>query len=128
MSVPPQPPTTAELEAFFNAFVEAYDQGRLEAFLALFDEDAETNLYHGRAAIRGEYRELFRRSEWRRMQLTRINWRRDGERAYARGEIAVRIGWRDGREVEQRVAVDIEVARRDGRVVITRLAHQPSAP
>jgi hypothetical protein len=123
-----QPLTTAEIDALSAAFVDAYDRGRLDTFAALFDDDAETNLYRGRAAIRNEYGELFRLSEWRQMQLKQINWRRVGERAYAKGEIAVRIGWRDGREVEQRVAIDMEVARRDGRVVITRLAHQPSAP
>jgi len=123
-----QPLTMAEIDALFAAFVDSYDRGRLDTFAVLFDEDAETNLYHGRAAIRGEYGELFRLSEWRQMQLQQISWRRDGERAYAKGEIAVRIAWRDGREVKQRVAVDIEVARRGGRVVITRLAHQSSAP
>jgi len=122
----PQPLTMAEIDALSAAFVDAYDRGRLDTFAALFDNDAETNLYRGRAAIRNEYSELFRLSEWRRMQLKQIQWRRVGERAYAKGEIAVRIGWRDGREVEQHVAIDMEVARRDGRVVITRLAHQPS--
>ena len=120
-------PTTAEIEALFASFVDAYDHGRVDAFAALFDTDAITNLYRGQTAIRGEYDELFRQSEWRRMRLTRMNWRRDGERALAKGELAVRIGWRDGREVEQRVTVDIELARRGGRVVITRLSHLPSA-
>jgi len=74
------------------------------------------------------YDELFRTSEWRRMRLMRINWRHSGERTYANGEIAVRIGWRDGREVEQRVNVDMELVRRDGRAVIARLSEQPKAP
>jgi hypothetical protein len=124
----PQVPTTAEIEALFAAFVESYDRGRLDAFTALFDADAESNLHRGRAAIRSEYDELFRLSSWRRMQLTRINWKRAGERAYAKGEIAVKIGWRDGREVDQRIAVDMEMAHRDGRLVITRLSHQPRTP
>jgi uncharacterized protein (TIGR02246 family) len=122
------PPASTEIEALFAEFVEAYERGRLDAFAALFDDDADTNLRHGRAAIRGEYDELFRLSSWRRMQLTRINWRRAGDRAYAQGEIAVRIGWRDGREVEQRVAVEMELVRRDGRAVIARLSHQPKNP
>jgi len=122
------PPAAAEIEALFAAFVESYERGRLDAFTALFDDDADTNLRHGRAAIRGEYDELFRLSSWRRMQLTQVNWRRIGERAYAKGEIAVRIGWRDGREVEQRLAVDMELVRRDGRVVIARLSHQARSP
>ncbi len=128
MSAAPLPPTTAELDAFFNAFVEAYDQGRLDAFVALFDESAESNLYRGRAAIRGEYDELFRLSDSRRMQLTRINWRRDGDRTIAKGEVAVKIRWLGGSQVEQRVLVDMEVARRDGRLLITRLMHRPGSP
>lgn len=119
------PPATAEIEAFFAAFVESYERGRADAIAALFDEDADANLRRGRDAIRGEYDELFRQSSWRRMQLTRIHWRRAGDRAHAKGEISVRIGWRDGREIEQRLAVDMELVRRDGRAVIARLDQQP---
>lgn len=124
----PLAPANAEIETFFAAFVDAYDRGRVDAYAALFDDDARSNERQGRAAIRRDYEELLRQSSWRRMQITRINWRRSGETARAKGEIAVRIGWRDGREVEQRHAVDMELARRDGRVVITRLSQQPSAP
>ena len=124
----PAPPASAEVEAFLASFVDSYERGRLDAFASLFDEDADTTLRRGRAAIRGEYDELFRLSRWRRMQLTRISWRQMGDRAVAKGEITVRIGWRDGREVEQRVSVDMELVRRDGRVVIARLSHQPKNP
>jgi ketosteroid isomerase-like protein len=124
----PIPPTTAEIETLIDAFVSSYDAGRLDVFASLFDDDADTNLRRGRAAIRNEYDELFRLSNWRRMQLTVLSWRRSGDRAYAKGEIAVRIGWRDGREVEQRVAVEIDLVRRDGRALIARLSHQPQNP
>jgi len=124
----PVPPAAAEVDAIFATFVEAYERGRLDTFAALFDDDADTNLRRGRAAIRGEYDELFRLSQWRRMQLTRMSWHPVGDRAVANGEITVRIGWRDGREVEQRVNVNMELVRRDGRVVIARLSHQPKNP
>ena len=94
----------------------------------LFDDDADTDVRHGRAAIRGEYDELFRLSQWRKMQLTRVNWKRVGDRTVAKGEITVRIGWRDGREVEQRLAVDMEFVRRDGRVMIARLSQRQKSP
>jgi len=123
-AVAPLPPATTEIETLFATFVEAYERGRIDAFAALFDDDADTNLRHGRAAIRGEYDELFRLSQWRKMQLTRVNWKRVGDRTVAKGEITVRIGWRDGREVEQRLAMDMELVRRDGRVVIARLSQQ----
>jgi len=118
------PPVSTEIESLFATFVEAYERGRIDAFAALFDDDADANLRHGRAAIRGEYDELFRLSQWRKMQLTRVNWKRVGDRAVAKGEITVRIGWRDGREVEQRLLLDMELVRRDGRVVIARLSQQ----
>jgi hypothetical protein len=124
-AAPSAPPASSEIETLFATFVETYERGRIDAFAALFDDDADTNLRHGRAAIRGEYDELFRLSQWRKMQLTRVNWKRIGDRAVAKGEITVRIGWRDGREVEQRLALDMELVRRDGRVVIARLSQQP---
>jgi hypothetical protein len=83
---PALPPASPEIEVLFAEFVDSYEHGRLDAFAALFDDDADTNLRHGRAAIRNEYDELFRLSSWRRMQLTRINWRRAGDTAYAKGE------------------------------------------
>jgi curved DNA-binding protein CbpA len=124
-AAPAAPPATSEIETLFATFVETYERGHVDAFAALFDDDADTNVRHGRAAIRGDYEELFRLSQWRRMQLTRVNWKRVGDRTVAKGEITVRIGWRDGREVEQRLAIDMELVRRDGRVVIARLSQQP---
>ncbi|MFO1316213.1 MAG: J domain-containing protein [Burkholderiales bacterium] len=123
----PQALTVADLDALSAALADAYDRGRVDAFAALFADDARTNLHQGRAAIRGEYDELFRLSEWRQMRIRQLDWRRTGDRAHASGELEVRIGWRDGRVARQSVAVDVEVARRDGRALITRLAHEPGA-
>ena len=122
------PPASTEIETLFATFVETYERGRIDAFAALFDDEADANLRHGRAAIRGEYDELFRLSQWRKMQLTRVNWKRVGDRAVAKGEITVRIGWRDGREVEQRLAVEMELVRRDGHAVIAKLSQRPTSP
>jgi len=127
-AVSPTAPSTDELEVFFARFVDAYDRGHADLFASMFDRDAQANQRLGRAAIRGEYDDLFRQTAWRRMQLTRIDWRRAGEVARAKGEIAVTMRWRDGRQAEERYAVDMELARRDGRVVITRYAHSPSPP
>jgi len=118
-------PETAEIEALLATFVEAYERGRVDAFAALFDDDAYTNLKRGRAAIRNEYDALFRLSEWRRMQLKQLQWRQAGDKAIAKGEIAVKIGWRDGRQVEERLNVNMELVRQDGHIVIAKLFHQP---
>jgi hypothetical protein len=79
------PPATNEIESLFASFVENYERGRVDVFADLFDVDAETNLRQGRPAIRGEYDELFRLSQWRKMQLTRVNWKRSAIAPWRRG-------------------------------------------
>jgi len=120
----PDAPTAAEVETLIAAFISYYEGGRLDAFAALFDVDARTNEFSGRAAIRSDYDDLFQRSSWRRISLRQLRWRPVGERTQAHGEIAVKIGWRDGREVEQRIALEMELMRRGGRTVIARLSQQ----
>ena len=121
---PPSPdaPTAAEVETLIAAFISHYEGGRLDAFASLFDVDARTNEFSGRAAIRSDYGELFQRSSVRRISLRQLRWRPVGERTQANGEIAVKIVWRDGREVEQRIALEMELMRRGGRTVIARLS------
>jgi ketosteroid isomerase-like protein len=121
-------PTPDEIEAQFVAFVDAYNRGRLDAMAALFDNDAQTIQRQGRAAIRSDYDDLFRRSDSRRMSVSRMSWTLSGDVAQVKAEGAVRIAWRDGREAEERLALDMDLARRDGRVVIVRLAQRTGAP
>ncbi len=121
-------PTPDEIEAQFVAFVDAYNRGRLDAMAALFDNDAQTIQRQGRAAIRSDYDDLFRRSDSRRMSVSRMSWTLSGDVAQVKAEGAVRIAWRDGREAEERLALDMDLARRDGRVVIIRLAQRTGAP
>ncbi len=119
-----QAPSSAEVEDLVAAFISHYEGGRLDAFTALFDLDARTNEFSGRAAIRNGYDQLFRQSSWRRINLRQLQWRAVGERTEANGEIAVKIGWRDGREVEQRIVLDMELMRRGDQTVIARLSQQ----
>jgi ketosteroid isomerase-like protein len=135
VAAPPAPSTASvlapkadEIEAQFVAFVDAYNRGRLDAMAALFDDDAQTSQRQGRAAIRREYDDLFRRSDWRRMNVSRMSWKLLGDVAQVRAEGAVRTAWRDGREAEERLALDMDLARRDGRVAIIRLSQQAAAP
>ncbi len=132
---PPPPPAAAaqapkadEIEAQFVAFVDAYNRGRVDAIVALFDEDAQAGPRQGRAAIRRDYDDLFRRSDGRRMNVSRMSWTLSGEVAQVRAEGTVRSAGRDGRDAEERLALDMDLARRDGRVVIIRLAQRVGAP
>jgi len=117
-------PSAAEVEALIAAFISFYEGGRLDPFAALFDVDARTNEFRGRAAIRSDYNEMFQRSSWRKMSLKQMLWRSNGERIDASGEMALKIGWKDGREVEQRIAVEMELVRRSGHTVIARLSQR----
>jgi len=109
-------------------FVDTYNRGRPDAFAALFDDDVQADPHRGRAAIRREYDELFERSAWRRMQLARVTWKRQGGVAHVKFEADVQTGWRDGREGKEHLALDMELARRDGRVVIIRLGPKAGSP
>ncbi|MCC6869675.1 MAG: DnaJ domain-containing protein [Burkholderiales bacterium] len=126
-AAPGAAPSSDEIEAFFARFVDAYAGGRADAIAAMFDADAKVNERQGRAAIRNEYAEVFRQSAWRRLQLTRIHWRRAGDAARATGEAVTTIDWGDGREVTQRFQIGVELVRRDGHVLITRLTRGPGA-
>ncbi len=119
------PPVAMEVEVLIASFVSAYEGGRLDTIVGLFGDDGRTDRQRGRAAIRGEYDQLFRDSAWRRMQVSQLAWKTVGDHAEAQGELMLRIGWRDGREVEQRVAVDMDLVRQGGRIVIARLSQQP---
>ncbi len=125
---PGQAPTSEEIETFFARFIAAYEGGRADVVASMFHPDAQVNERSGRAAIRDEYDAVFRESAWRRMQITRIHWRRAGDAARAQGEAVVTIGWRDGREVVRRFPIDLALVRSDGRVVIMHLMRGPSAP
>lgn len=114
-----------EIEALLATFISSYESGRLDTLAGLFDEDAQLNLRHGRAAIRSEYQELFERSAWRRMNLARLRPQSNGEHVQASGPATVTIEWLDGRESEQRLAVDMEFVHRDGRALIARLFYRP---
>jgi hypothetical protein len=120
-----RPPTDGEVEAVVATFLSSYEAGRLDTFAALFDDDAEFNLNRGRASIRHEYDELFRRSAWRRMNVSQLRWTAVGDRVEATGQIKVRIEYRDGSEVQQRLTLDMMFVRRGERTVITRLSQRP---
>lgn len=119
------PPGTAEVETLIAAFISSYESGRLSAFAGLFHDDAQANQQRGRAAIVGEYDQLFRSTISRRMSITQMRWQAVGDRTEAKGELMVKTSWRDGREAEQRVAVDMELVRQGGRAVISKLGLQP---
>ncbi|MHB8724064.1 MAG: DnaJ domain-containing protein [Casimicrobiaceae bacterium] len=116
--------TNADVEALMARFVSTYESGNLDAFAALFDKDAHTNILRGRAAIRREYDELFRLTSSRQMDVTRIRWQLEGDHAEATGELQVHIHWRDGREVDQRVGIRMAIVRSGSGLLITRLVNK----
>ena len=119
------PPGATEVEALVATFVSSYENGRLPMFADLFDDDAQTDLQRGRAAIRNEYDQLFRSTAWRRMSISQLRWQQVGDRTEGKGELTLKIGWVDGREEEQHVGVDMALVRHGGRTVIAKLSLQP---
>src|SRR5439155_17911728 len=115
-------PGSAEVESLIATFISSYENGHLPMFTGLFDDDAQTDLQHGRAAIRNEYDQVFRSTAWRRMSISQLRWQSIGDRTEGKGELTLKTGWADGRTEEQRVAVDMELVRRGGRTVIAKFS------
>jgi len=59
-----------EITAFLKEYVKRYNEGDLDAFMALFMEDARMNKAKGKAAIRKAYEKFFAESTDRDMQMT----------------------------------------------------------
>ena len=114
----------ADLRSLVGRFVDAYNRGDLESFMALFDRDARANRLTGKPAIRKDYGQIFRTTERRNLVFSGIRWQTRRESAYGNGGFRLQVqsrdesGWKDyaGR-------IRFEVTRRNGGVLITGLYH-----
>ena len=113
----------AELSALMGDMIESYEDGDIEAFMALFAKDAQTNDRATVAGIRKDYQELFDNTLLRILELRDLDWRRDGRIMRGEGRYVVQV------QATGRGKIDtyegnlwIQVERRDGRPKITHFA------
>jgi curved DNA-binding protein CbpA/ketosteroid isomerase-like protein len=107
------------------SFANAYRQGDLDGLMSLFTEDASTNDRSGKAAIAGDYRELFSLTEQRSFTVDDLRWTRV-EPGLWRGEGSFRVDikLKNGAQPTSMAGrLTIEARRDHQQFVIERLLH-----
>lgn len=66
-----------DIDRFISRFIQAYEQGAIQEFVALFGDRAVTNDGIGKAIVYSSYDELFRTSEDRVLIVENLLWSGD---------------------------------------------------
>jgi len=130
----PTPPVTAtpsvenavtrlDLEVLASLFVGAYERGDIEALMALFADQVQTNHQVGKGGIRRDYQTLFAATRQREMNLSAMQWVRRGGQAEGHGIFEIRL---EGAEQTRSYAgtLRFQVQKQDSRVLITGFFHR----
>lgn len=100
--------TSSNLNKFIDKFSIAYKNGDLNKFMGFFAEDAKTNDAESADIIRSEYRVLFKSTDFRTIEMKKLDWRIKKSEATGRGDFSVTV-LRKGSEIEQEIEGKIRV-------------------
>lgn len=118
----PPPLSEDEILAFVARFERLYAGDDVDAFLALFGDDAIGNGSDGLSELRVDYRRLFSTSAHRELRLREMRWQIDAGRAVGHGRYDASVDAAAERKDSQ--GQILLALRRDGdRLRITRLNH-----
>jgi len=109
-----------EIEDVMNKFTVAFEAGHTKDLLALFPDDEYSNSYTDLEKIKKTYKDLFRRSGDRRLDLSSFFWEHDFDEA--RGSAKYKTEVRDikvGSYETTTANLDITLRRLMGKVYIT---------
>jgi len=118
------PVSKLDLEVLISLFIGAYERGDLEALMALFAEQVETNNQAGKRGIQQDYRTLFAATRRRQMSLTDMQWQRRGDNARGHGLFEVRLEGGEGQARSYAGTLRFEVQKRESRLLITGFFHR----
>jgi hypothetical protein len=112
------------LAALMQSFRQAYEQGDIEQFMALFASDAQTNNQASVAGIRKDYLDLFKNTAQRSLELTGMKWLFDGNKARGEAKYTVSIRTQPNQETPSMYegTLWIEVENRAGGLKVTHFA------
>lgn len=85
------PASIDELKQVLENFASAYRAGDIERFMALFAPDAKTNDDSTLQGIRDDYIELFASTESRKIDLSDMQWQREGGGSRGEGLYVVKV-------------------------------------
>lgn len=119
-----EPLSEQALNALVNKFVEYYEGGDIESFMALFAPDSETNSRKGAKGIRQDYTSLFAGSQSRLMRLKDLRWNRSDGEAVGEADFSLSLfGRRESRPNAYEGRLTFRVVERNGEPVIKGLFH-----
>lgn len=112
------------MESLVASLVTYYERGDLERFMALFDADSVSVAEAVR--LRADFRDFFRETRERRLQVQRVAWDPQGATTRATGTALLEVEYRDRPErLARPVALEVVVRMRDGNPRIARLTLFP---
>jgi hypothetical protein len=119
-------PTEDELYRVVAQFIGSYNQGDLESFMTLIDDNIRTDEPGGKEGLRQAYGRLFSNSAAREMLLKNLHWQRDGKLAVGLTDYHVTVS-RPGETTSKFYtgSLRIEVAKLDGRPLISGFYNRP---
>ncbi len=112
------------LDRFISRLIAAYELGDIDLFMSLFAEDAKTNNFTGREAIRRDYEILFDATVYRSFELKNLNWQITASGARGQGDFLVTVIRNDEGDTESFSGVlNIDVRKRGDRLEIVSFRH-----
>jgi hypothetical protein len=119
--VPAPRPAQPDPNTLLAQFLEAYEQGDMQACMAQLDEGLRTDA-GGKRELRREFDALFRSTDLRHVKILTINWSRDGESIRGEGRYRATL-MRKGETLlrSQDGQIRIELIRRGGTALINEL-------
>jgi hypothetical protein len=123
-SAPPRIISKGDLNLLLDRFVDTYNRGDLDGFMALFARRAMMDEIGGKTAIRMDYQRIFGDTLSRRLAINLLDWQLIGAHAFGIGRYRVRVQRRGESSAESYTGViRFEVSKQQGRVKITSLSH-----
>lgn len=112
-----------DVEVMTSLFIGAYERGDIEAMMTLFADGVGTANQLGKAGIRREYQTLFNTTEGRTINLSGMQWVRQGQNAQGSGVFEVRL--KSGGQVRNYGGtLQLEVEKRADQLLITGFYHR----
>jgi len=117
------PASTDELKQVLENFARAYRAGDIEQFMALFTLDAKTNDHSTLQGIRDDYVELFTGTGSRKIDLSAMQWQREGSVSRGEGTYVVKVQPNGKRKIDvYRGKLWFNIRRSDDKLLISYFA------
>lgn len=120
----PVAPTAAELQDLVARFIRVWESGNSKDLTELLSKQAKSNDKTNRAAIVGEYSQIFQTTYDREMYITNMQWETSGSFSKGRGDLEAMSFSKEDDDIKNVTGKIQIVAHREGdKVRITHLYH-----